>query len=156
LGRIGLEVAHRLEAFKTTIGYVDPARREVPYSRYQDGLSLARNSDVLFLCAAGGPKGSPPLVGQAILEALGPRGIFINVARGWLVDEPALVAALVSRRLGAAGLDVFFDEPAVPAPLCELDSVVLTPHIASSTEETVQAMSACVIDNLVSWFSGHG
>jgi lactate dehydrogenase-like 2-hydroxyacid dehydrogenase len=156
LGRIGIEVARRLEAFKTTIGYVDPVPREVSYRRHQDALSLARNSDVLFLCAAGGPKGSPPLVGQAILEALGPRGMFVNVARGWLVDEQALVAALVSRRLGAAGLDVFFNEPVVPAALCELDNVVLTPHIASSTDETMQAMGACVLDNLVSWFSGHG
>jgi lactate dehydrogenase-like 2-hydroxyacid dehydrogenase len=156
LGRIGIEVARRLEAFKTTIGYVDPVPRDVSYCRHEDALSLARNSDILFLCAAGGPKGSPPLVGQAILEALGPDGIFINIARGWLVDEQALIAALVSRRLGAAGLDVFLNEPVVPTTLCELDNVVLTPHIASSTAETVQAMRACVIDNLVSWFSGHG
>jgi hydroxypyruvate reductase len=119
-------------------------------------LSLARESDILFLCAAGGPKGSPPLVGREIFEALGPRGIFVNIARGWLVDEPALVSALSDKRLGAAGLDVFFDEPRVPETLLKLDNVVLTPHIASSTEETMGAMGACVIDNLVSWFSGRG
>src|SRR5579863_5577743 len=156
LGRIGVEVAHRLEAFKTRIGYVDPIRRETPYQVFPDARSLAENSDILFLCAAGGPKGSPPMVGREIFDALGPRGIFVNVSRGWLVDEPELVAALADRRLGAAGLDVFFDEPHVPAALKALDNVVLTPHIASSTEETTAAMGACVIDNLVSWFSGRG
>ena len=156
LGRIGVEVARRLEGFKTKIGYVDPMRDDAPYKAYPDALSLARESDILFLCAAGGPKGSPPLVGKEVFEALGPRGIFVNIARGWLVDEPALVAALTEGRLGAAGLDVFFDEPKVPAQLLELDNVVLTPHIASSTEETMGAMGACVIDNLVSWFSGRG
>jgi hydroxypyruvate reductase len=156
LGRIGVEVARRLEGFKATIGYFDPLRRDVPYRRYPDALTLAQNSDILFLCAAGGPKGAPPLVGRDILEALGPRGVFVNVARGWLVDEAALVTLLVERRLGAAGLDVFFDEPRVPAALLDLDNVVLTPHIASATEETMGAMGACVIDNLVSWFSGHG
>jgi hydroxypyruvate reductase len=156
LGRIGIEVARRLEGFKAEIGYVDPVRDDAPYKAYPDALSLAKESDILFLCAAGGPKGSPPMVGRDIFEALGPRGIFVNIARGWLVDEPALIAALGERRLGAAGLDVFFDEPKVPAQLIELDHVVLTPHIASSTEETMGAMGACVINNLVSWFSGRG
>jgi lactate dehydrogenase-like 2-hydroxyacid dehydrogenase len=96
------------------------------------------------------------MVGREIFEALGPRGVFINIARGWLVDEDALVAALSERRLGAAGLDVFYDEPNIPAALRSLDNVVLTPHIASSTEETMGAMGACVINNLVSWFSGRG
>jgi hydroxypyruvate reductase len=156
LGRIGAEVAKRLEGFKTRIGYVDPVRREVSYEHFSDAQALAENSDILFLCAAGGPMGSPPMIGREIFDALGPRGIFINIARGWLVDESALVAALRDGRLGAAGLDVFFDEPNVPAALSELDNVVLTPHIASSTEETMGAMGACVIDNLVSWFSGRG
>jgi hydroxypyruvate reductase len=156
LGRIGIEVAHRLEGFKTRIGYVDPVRRDVPYQHFPDARTLAKNSDILFLCAAGGPKGSPPMIGREIFEALGPRGIFVNIARGWLVDEDALVEALREKRLGAAGLDVFFDEPKVPAALCALDNVVLTPHIASSTEETMGAMGACVVDNLVSWFSGRG
>jgi lactate dehydrogenase-like 2-hydroxyacid dehydrogenase len=156
LGRIGIEVARRLEGFKTTIGYADPVPRDVPYQHYPDALELARNSDVLFLCAAGGPKGSPPIIGREILEALGPRGIFVNISRGWIVDEVALIAALVEKRLGAAGLDVFFDEPRVPLALRELDNVVLTPHIASNTEETMRDMGACVVDNLVSWFSGRG
>jgi hydroxypyruvate reductase len=156
LGRIGIEIARRLEGFKTRIGYVDPIRRDVPYEHFADARTLAENSDILFLCAAGGPKGSPPMAGRDIFEALGPRGIFVNVARGWLVDEDELVAALREGRLGAAGLDVFYNEPKVPAALSALDNVVLTPHIASSTEETMGAMGACVIDNLVSWFSGRG
>jgi hydroxypyruvate reductase len=156
LGRIGIEVARRLEGFKTVIHYVDPIPRQLPYTRQPDALALARQSDILFLCAAGGPKGSPPMVGREILETLGPRGIFINVARGWLVDETALVGALVARRLGAAGLDVFQNEPEVSQALVELDNVILTPHIASSTEETMGAMGACLIDNLVNWFSGRG
>ncbi len=156
LGRIGVEVARRLEGFKARIGYADPLRRDTPYEYFSDARSLAENSDILFLCAAGGPKGSPPMVGREIFEALGPRGVFINIARGWLVDEDALVAALSERRLGAAGLDVFYDEPNIPAALRSLDNVVLTPHIASSTEETMGAMGACVINNLVSWFSGRG
>jgi hydroxypyruvate reductase len=156
LGRIGSEIASRLEGFKCKISYADPIKRDRRYLQYPDGMALARNSDVLFLAAAGGPKGSPPLVGADILEALGPSGIFINVARGWLVDERALVSALENRRLGAAGLDVFCDEPKVPAELFALDNVVLTPHIASATEETFGAMRQCVLDNLESWFAGRG
>ena len=91
-----------------------------------------------------------------ILDALGPQGIFVNVARGWLVDEPALVRALRDGRLGAAGLDVFEQEPRVPAELLDLDNVVLTPHIASNTEETMRAMGECVLDNVRSWFAGKG
>jgi lactate dehydrogenase-like 2-hydroxyacid dehydrogenase len=157
LGRIGSEVARRLEGFKAEIAYVDPAPRDVSYRSYPDSVSLARNSDILFLCAAGAAKGkAPPMVGREIIDALGPRGIFVNIARGWLVDEPALVAALAEGRLGAAGLDVFDDEPRVPSALLGLDNVVLTPHIASSTEETMGAMGECVVDNLVSWFAGRG
>jgi hydroxypyruvate reductase len=156
LGRIGIEIARRLEGFKCQIAYADPVKRDVAYKRYPDTLALARNSDILFLAAAGGPMGSPPLVGRDVIDALGPRGIFINVARGWLVDEPALVAALSGKRLGAAGLDVFYDEPIVPPVLLALDNVVLTPHIASSTEETMGAMGQCVLDNLESWFAGRG
>jgi len=157
LGRIGMEIARRLEGFKTTIGYADPVPREVAYRRYPDAVALARESDILFLAAAGAPKGAgAPLVDRAVIDALGPRGIFVNIARGWLVDEPALVAALAEKRLGAAGLDVFYDEPAVPDALIRLDNVVMTPHVASATEETAKAMGDNVIGNLVSWFAGRG
>ena len=82
--------------------------------------------------------------------------MFVNIARGWLVDEAALVAALEEGRLGAAGLDVFEDEPKVPEALLAMDNVVLTPHIASNTEETMQAMGECLLDNMRSWFAGNG
>lgn len=157
LGRIGTEVAARLVAFKTEIGYADPVWREVPFRYYPDAVSLAQDCDILFLCAAGGAKGTrPPIVDRAVLDALGPRGVFVNVARGWIVDQAALIAALTEGRLGAAGLDVFHDEPQVPEALRALDNVVLTPHIASSTEETMRAMGECVVGNLVSWFAGKG
>jgi hydroxypyruvate reductase len=150
LGRIGIEVAHRLEAFKCQIGYADGLRRGIPYRRFETARALAENSEILFLCAAGGPKGSPQVVGREVFEALGPRGIFVNISRGWLVDEPALVATLCSGSLGAAGLDVFFDEPLVHDALLALDNVVLTPHIASATEETIETMARWVIDKLTS------
>lgn len=157
LGRIGSEVARRLEGFKCQIAYVDPVARDVPYRRVADAVSLAAESDILFLCAAGAAKGkAPPLVGREILQALGQRGIFVNIARGWLVDEPAMVELLTSGRLGAAGLDVFEDEPNVPTALLGLDNVVLTPHVASSTEECMGEMGDCVLGNLVSWFDGKG
>ena len=158
LGRIGIELARRLEGFKTEIAYVDPVPRDgVPYRRLSDAVELARWADLLFLSAAGGPKGAnPPIVTAAVLDALGPRGVFVNIARGWLVDEPALVEALRGGRLGAAGLDVFYDEPEVPEGLLDLDNVVLTPHVASSTEETMGAMGDCLVANLVSWFEGKG
>lgn len=156
LGRIGVAIARRLEGFNCEIGYADPAKDEPRYRRFADAVELARHSDVFFLAAAGGPKGSPPLVGADVLAALGPRGIFINISRGWLVDEASLVSALVDKRLGAAGLDVLLDEPEVPKPLIALDNVVLTPHIASSTDETMAMMRQCVLDNLESWFAGRG
>ncbi len=157
LGRIGSEIAARLAAFKATIMYADPVVRDVPHRHHPDLVAMARESDVLFLAAAGGAKGTrPPIVTRAVLDALGPRGVFVNVARGWIVDEAALVAALSEGRLGAAGLDVFHDEPVVPPALLALDNVVLTPHIASSTEETMRAMGECVVGNLTSWFDGKG
>lgn len=157
LGRIGIEIARRLEGFKARIGYFDPVPREVPYLAFPDARSLAENSDILFLSAAGAPKSAgKPIVDAAIIEALGPRGIFVNIARGWLVDERALVKALAGGRLGAAGLDVFHDEPAVPAELLALDNVVMTPHVASATEETARAMGENVVGNLASWFAGRG
>lgn len=157
LGRIGIEVARRLEGFKAEIAYADPVRREDRYRRAEDIETLARESDILFLCAAGQPKGvGAPLAGRAVFKALGPNGIFINVARGWLVDETALIEALAEGRLGGAGLDVFADEPHVPLALRAMNNVVLTPHIASSTGATMRAMGENVVANLVSWFDGTG
>ena len=156
LGRIGTALAPRLQAFGIEVGYYDPRPKEgVPYRAFTSAVELARFADILFLAAAGGASRGHIVTGE-ILDALGPDGIFVNIARGWLVDEPALVRALVEKRIAAAGLDVFEDEPRVPDALLGLDNVVLTPHIASSTEETMTAMGACVLDNLRSWFAGKG
>jgi lactate dehydrogenase-like 2-hydroxyacid dehydrogenase len=156
LGRIGTALCARLQGFGMTIGYYDPLPKAgVPYQAYDSATALAQNSDILFLCAAGGQMGGH-IVSAEVLDALGPKGVFVNVARGWLVDEKALVEALATRRLGAAGLDVFENEPQVPDALLALDNVVLTPHIASNTEETMQAMGECVLDNVRSWFAGKG
>jgi len=156
LGRIGMALAPRLAAFGIQIGYYDPMPKPgVPYRAYDSALALAQNSDILFLAAAGG-QGRSHIVTAEILDALGPSGVFVNIARGWLVDEAALVSALREGRLGAAGLDVFEHEPKVPDALLAMGNVVLTPHIASSTDETMTAMGECVLDNLRSWFAGKG
>lgn len=156
LGRIGVALAHRLQAFGMSISYYDPLPKSgVPHQAHESALALAKNVDILFLCAAGGA-GVRHIVDAEILAALGADGIFVNVARGWLVDEAALVHALETGQLGAAALDVFDQEPKVPEQLLGLDNVVLTPHIASNTEETIQAMGECVIDNVRSWFTGKG
>ena len=141
LGRIGNALAPRLQAFGMTIGFYDPLPKAgVPWQAYASPLELAQNSDILFLCAAGGPGRAPHRRRARSWTALGPKGVFVNIARGWLVDEAALVEALKEGRLGAAGLDVFEDEPEVPEALLGMDNVVLTPHIASNTEETMRAM----------------
>lgn len=156
LGRIGTALAPRLAAFGQTIGYYDPLPKPgVPYRAYASPVELAQNVDILFLCAAGA-HGGGHVVTAEVLDALGPQGIFVNIARGWLVDEPALVQALTEGRLGAAGLDVFEREPEVPEALLGLDNVVLTPHVASNTEETMKDMGECVLDNVRSWFAGKG
>ena len=156
LGRIGTALCARLQGFGMTIGYYDPLPKAgVPYQAYDSAAALAQNSDILFLCAAGGQTGGH-IVTAEVLDALGPKGVFVNVARGWLVDEKALVEALTTGRLGAAGLDVFENEPQVPDALLALDNVVLTPHIASNTEETMRAMGECLLDNVRSWFVGNG
>ena len=155
-GRIGAAVATRLQGFGMAIAYYDPiAKPDVPYLAHATPMALAEASDVVFMCAAGGP-GVRHIVTAEILDALGPQGVFVNVARGWLVDETALVQALGDGRLGAAGLDVFEDEPHVPEGLIGLDNVVLTPHIASNTTETMQAMGQGVLGNIRSWFAGKG
>jgi hydroxypyruvate reductase len=156
LGRIGTALAQRLQGFDMEIGYYDPLPKAgVPHRAYGSPVELARNSDILFLSAAGGQTPGHIITAE-VIDALGPKGVFVNVARGWLVDETALVEALSSGRLGAAGLDVFEREPHVPEALFALDNVVLTPHVASNTEETGQAMGECVLDNIRSWFAGRG
>jgi lactate dehydrogenase-like 2-hydroxyacid dehydrogenase len=155
MGRIGRMLASRLAAFNMEIGYHDPkSAPDVSYRRFATAVELGVESDFLFLCAAGGA-GQGHIVNAEILTALGPDGIFVNVARGWLVDENALVDAVSSGRIGGAGLDVFDNEPEVPAALRTADNVVLAPHVGSNTLETRLDMDECMIENIRSWFSEH-
>ncbi len=156
LGRIGIELARRLEPFKTEISYADPISRDVPYRRVDGsrgpGGAVGPAVSLRGRAAQGSRRATrrPPL-----FSTLSARTAFSSTSpAGWLVDEPALIAALQEGRLGGAGLDVFYDEPHVPAALRSLDNVVLTPHIASSTTETMRAMGENVVANLVSWFKG--
>lgn len=148
LGRIGSVIARRLEGFDCTIRYHN--RSEVagnPYEYVPSLRELARASEVLIVAAAGGAS-THHLVGQPELDALGPQGYLINVSRGSVVDQAALVRALTSGGLAGAGLDVFEDEPTVPGELMDLESVVLLPHLGSGTHETRAAMAELTLENL--------
>jgi lactate dehydrogenase-like 2-hydroxyacid dehydrogenase len=152
-GRIGQAIGLRLEAFGMTVRYFQ--RSEVANARAVRSaslLALAGESDFLILCAPGGAA-TRNVVDAAVLDALGPDGTLVNIARGSLVDEAALIDALQRGRLGAAALDVFADEPNVPPALRALDNVVLTPHVGSLTVETRFAMGTMVVDNLAAHFA---
>jgi lactate dehydrogenase-like 2-hydroxyacid dehydrogenase len=154
LGNIGRQIARRAEAFGMDIAYHNrQPRQDVPshYRYCEDILALALSSDILVLALPGGAN-TRHIVDASVIEALGEDGILINVARGSVVDEPALVRALQAGRLAGAGLDVFEHEPDVPAELFGMDQVVLLPHVASSTVETRQAMSDLFMANLDGWF----
>lgn len=153
LGRIGQTIARRADGFDMDVRY--HSRRPVagvPWPHEPALRELARWADYLVIITAGGDE-TRHLIDDSVLDALGPRGFLINVARGSVIDEAALVRALVERRIAGAGLDVFEREPQVPAELLSLDNVVLLPHIASGTEETRQTMAARVLDNLTAFFT---
>ncbi len=154
MGRIGREIATRVAAMKAEIGYHTRSRRDdVPWAHHETLLGLARWADVLIVIVPGGAE-TRHLISREVIEALGPKGILINVARGSVIDEAAMVDALVTGRLGGAGLDVFAEEPKVPEALFGLDTVVLQPHVGSATVETRAAMGQLVIDNLAAHFAG--
>jgi lactate dehydrogenase-like 2-hydroxyacid dehydrogenase len=147
MGRIGETIAKRAAAFDAKIVYHSRTSKPVPYDYYDDLTAMARDCDVLMVITPGGAA-TKHLVNAEVLEALGPDGILINVARGSVVDEAALVDALQSGKLGAAGLDVFEAEPKVPQALKAMDNVVLLPHVGSATIETRRAMGDLTCDNL--------
>jgi lactate dehydrogenase-like 2-hydroxyacid dehydrogenase len=148
LGRIGLAIARRLAAFEATISYHNRRRREdVDYTYAASPRELAAGCDVLVVAAAGGQE-SRGLVDADVLDGLGPEGFLVNVARGSVVDEDALLAALGGGRLAGAALDVFADEPHVPAALLARDDVVLLPHLGSATVETRAAMTELALANV--------
>ncbi|WP_225774337.1 2-hydroxyacid dehydrogenase [Pseudomonas sp. Marseille-Q5115] len=149
LGKIGKTIAQRAAAFEMNIAYF---RRGEPYAgidytHYNDLAELARAADYLIVIVPGGA-GTQHLINREVLQALGPDGFLINVARGSVVDEQALIAALQAKEIAGAALDVFENEPHVPSELMSMDNVVLAPHIGSGTQETRQAMADLVFANL--------
>ena len=153
-GRIGQTIAEKLAVFGCTVVYHARSDKGLAQRYYADLEEMARDADVLVVITPGGPE-TRHLVSGAVIEALGPDGTLVNVARGTVVDEAAMVAALENGRLGAAGLDVFEREPKVPDALKRMDQVVLTPHVGSATVETRAAMGDLAVDNLVDFFD-HG
>lgn len=154
LGRIGRAVATRAQAFGMDIAYTGRTpKADVGYRWCIDARTLAASVDFLVVCASGGAD-TRALIDADVLAALGPTGVLVNIARGSIVDEDALVKALRERTILAAGLDVFCHEPNVAQGLLALDNVVLTPHMASTTGATVQAMFELTFDNLAAHFDG--
>ncbi|MGH6925602.1 MAG: 2-hydroxyacid dehydrogenase [Propylenella sp.] len=154
LGRIGRAIAEKLAVFHCTIAYYARHERpDAPYRFYPDLVELARDSDALIVITPGGAA-TKNLIDRRVMDALGPEGILVNVARGSVVDEPALVAALQEGRLGSAGLDVFANEPNIPEALTRMENVVLQPHQGSATVETRRAMADRMLDNLAAHFEG--
>ena len=154
MGRIGKEIGKRAEAMNSKVAY--HSRRpvaDVSYQHYPDLVELAKNSDFLIVIIPATPQ-TNKIVSKQVIEALGPTGILVNVARGAVVDEDALVEALQAGKLGGAGLDVFVNEPQVPEVLFGMDNVVLQPHVGSASHETRRAMSQLVLDNLDAQFAG--
>jgi len=147
-GRIGKAIAKRAAAFGLPISYFGRTRQaDVAYPFYSDVVAMARDVDTLIIITPGGPS-TQGLIGRAVLEALGPRGIVINVARGSVVDEAALIAALRERTILAAGLDVFHNEPTIDPTLLTLPNAVLLPHVGSASVHTRDRMGQLVVDNL--------
>lgn len=154
LGRIGLAIATRAASFGMDISYTTrTARSDVPYRYFPTAVALAAEVDFLMVITPGGAA-TKGLVNAEVLKALGPQGYLINVARGSVVDQTALITALEERAIAGAALDVFEDEPNVPEALRNLDNVVLTPHIASATWQTRHAMAELAFGNLQAHFAG--
>jgi lactate dehydrogenase-like 2-hydroxyacid dehydrogenase len=156
MGRIGKAIARRLEAFGVPVVY--HSRRpvaDVSYRHYPDLVAMAKDVDTLIVIVPGGAE-TRNMINAQVLEALGPNGILINVARGSVVDEPALIKALQDKKIRAAGLDVFVHEPKVPKELMEMEGIVLFPHLGSASVYTRTQMDHLVVDNLLSWAAGKG
>lgn len=156
LGRIGFEVARRLVGFDMDIAYSDVAPKPCAedWTFIADPVALAARSDVLFVASAASAA-TRHIVNRAVIEALGPEGLLINISRASNIDEAALIAALGDGRLGAAALDVFEGEPKLDPRFLDLPNVLLQPHHASGTIETRKAMGQLVRDNLAAHFAGH-
>ena len=154
MGRIGKAIAKRLEAFGVPVVYHSRnAQAGVAYKHYPKLIDMARDVDTLMIIVPGGAS-TQNMINAEVLKALGPNGIVINMARGSVIDEPALIEALKNRTIYSAGLDVFAREPEVPKELMEMERVVLFPHLGSASEATRQAMDQLVVDNILAWSAG--
>ena len=154
MGAIGQAIARRLDAFGVSVVYhTRRPRREVNYLHCPSLIEMARAVDILMVIVPGGP-GTQNMINAEVLDALGPDGILINMARGSVVDEPALIKALQEKRIMAAGLDVFAQEPEVPPELIAMDNVVLFPHLGSASVYTREKMDQLVVDNITAWAVG--
>jgi lactate dehydrogenase-like 2-hydroxyacid dehydrogenase len=154
MGRIGQAIARRLDAMAVPVVY--HSRRAVaglPYRHYPNLIEMARDVDVLLVITPGGAA-TKNLINAEVLKALGPEGILINMARGSVVDEPALIKALQEKTILSAGLDVYALEPEVPKELIAMDHVVLFPHLGSASVATREKMDQLVVDNLLAWAAG--
>lgn len=156
LGRIGKAIARRVEAFDIDVSYCGRTRQpDVAYPYFADATALAQAVDTLIIAAPGGTE-TTHMIDRTVLAALGSNGILINVGRGNIVDESALIEALTNGTILSAGLDVFEQEPTARPDLLALDNTVLLPHVGSASTQTRDAMAQLVVDNLLSWFDGKG
>jgi lactate dehydrogenase-like 2-hydroxyacid dehydrogenase len=155
MGRIGKAIARRLDAMKVPVIYHARRPADVAYKHYPSLVDMARAANVLLVITPGGAA-TRNLINAEVLEALGPEGILINMARGSVVDEAALIQALKTKKILSAGLDVFANEPDVPQELIAMENVVLLPHVGSGSHATRRAMDQLVADNIISWFAGKG
>ena len=154
MGAIGQAIARRLDAFGVPVVYhTRKPRRDVSYLHCPSLIEMARAVDILMVIVPGGA-GTANLINAEVLDALGPDGILINMARGSVVDEPALIQALQQKRIMAAGLDVFAKEPDVPHELISMDNVVLFPHLGSASVYTREKMDQLMVDNIAAWAAG--
>jgi lactate dehydrogenase-like 2-hydroxyacid dehydrogenase len=154
MGRIGKAIARRLEAFGVPIAYHSRnPQAGVKYKYYPKLIDMARDVDTLMIIVPGGPS-TQNMINAEVLKALGPQGVVINMARGSVVDEPALIKALKDRAIYSAGLDVVVNEPQVPKELLEMEHIVLFPHLGSASEATRAAMDQLVADNILAWAAG--
>lgn len=154
MGRIGQAIAKRAAAFGMPIVYYSRSKKaDVPYNYYGSLIDMAKAVDVLMVITPGGA-GTKNMINADVLKALGPKGVLINMARGTVVDEPALIAALKSKTILSAGLDVFWNEPTIDPSFLSLDNVTLLPHVGSASEYTRDLMGQMVVDNVVAYANG--
>jgi lactate dehydrogenase-like 2-hydroxyacid dehydrogenase len=152
MGRIGQDLAKRLEPFKVKIAYTGPSQKALPYDFFPNIRELAQVSDILILACPASPE-TDKMINAEVLDALGPQGYLVNIARGSVVDEDALLVALQQKKIAGAALDVFENEPNPRVEFLNIDNVLLTPHIGSATSETRQLMTNLAIDNLEAFYN---